>query len=354
MSAAAAFTPGWCTENEHLAALVRSSGVPVLTVRPDGLLTWWNQAAEEAYGYTAVEARTRAFSVLFPPDCHETAASAMSLVMSSGRPRQLQCPQIRRDGTTFEALITISPIRTAEGGCSLFVRDMTEVEAASKRLRTLVYEKDVLLREVHHRVKNNLQVISSLLSLQHGFVKDIKVRGVLRDCENRIFAMSLIHEHLYGTDNLSHVELTRYLGDLVSHLTASAHRSDIQVRYLPCEEPVAVTADVAIPCGLILNELLSNAIKHAFPTAGGKIKIEVGRSAGTLRIVVSDDGVGLPANYNWETAPSLGLRIVRTLARQLGGYAGCAAKNETTFWVEFSLLSTSHLPASAGKLPGQT
>ena len=352
MSAAAAFTPGRCSENERLAALVRSSAVPVMTVQADGLFTSWNAAAEELYGYTAADACARTFTMLFPRDSRETAASAMSLVMSSGRARQLECRQIRRDGTMFDALITVSPSGTADGGCSFLVRDMTEVEAASKRLRTLVNEKDVLLRELHHRVKNNLQVISSLLSLQHGFVKDVKVRGVLRDCENRIFTMSLIHEHLYGADDLSHVELTRYLRDLVSHLSASAQRSDIEVRYLPCEDSVAVTADVAIPCGLILNELLSNAVKHAFPTAGGRIAVKVRRHEGTLRIAVSDDGVGLPADYNWENAPSLGLRIVRTLARQLGGYAGCTSRNETTFWVEFSLLSPSHLPASAGKTRG--
>ncbi|HYF61326.1 MAG TPA: sensor histidine kinase, partial [Herpetosiphonaceae bacterium] len=181
--------------------------------------------------------------------------------------------------------------------------------------------KEVLLKEVHHRVKNNLQVIISLLRLQALPLDDEVIKGQLRDTQNRVRSMALVHEQLYGASDLAHISLRSYVQQLAATVLRSynVHGSQISLD-LAVEADLELTIDIAAPLGLILTEIISNSVKYAF--AGrqrGTIAISAGRAAATLTVSVADDGPGLPEGFDPQAGTSLGLTMVHRLAVQLGG-----------------------------------
>lgn len=199
-------------------------------------------------------------------------------------------------------------------------------------------EKEVLLKEVHHRVKNNLQVISSLLNLQASQIADARVKSALRESQNRVRSMALIHEKLYQSANLAEVDFAAYLRNLVSFLSQSyrerANSVDIVVRAAALQ----LDLETAIPCGLIVNELVSNALKHAFPDGrAGVITVSLEPIAeGQMCLVVADDGVGIPADAGRADGTSLGLSLVRTLVDQIGGSLTITSEVGAAFRICFS------------------
>jgi len=194
-----------------------------------------------------------------------------------------------------------------------------EIEDRLKQLKASLREKDILLREVHHRVKNNLQVISSLIDLQAARQADPNVQALFRDARDRVRSMALVHEKLYQSEDLARTELGAYTRNLMKELfTAHGERAgtiDLSLEL----EPVLLPVDRAIPCGLILNELATNSLKHAFVGRDrGRIRIELARAGhDRARLLFLDDGRGFPAGTDWRATPSLGLRLVRMLSDQL-------------------------------------
>lgn len=196
-----------------------------------------------------------------------------------------------------------------------------QIAERDEALRTSLDEKEVLLKEVHHRVKNNLQIIASLLDLQAGTVTDAGSAEMLRESRNRVRSMALIHEHLYGTEALARIDLADYVRDLCSSLASSYGTG--QVHVTTHVDDLAFDLDTAIPCGLVINELVSNALKYAFPDdRAGSLRIEVREAAegdeGYI-LTVDDDGIGLPDTVDPTDSPSLGLQLVSALIRQLRG-----------------------------------
>jgi two-component sensor histidine kinase len=186
-------------------------------------------------------------------------------------------------------------------------------------LRALVGEKELLLREVHHRVKNNLQIISSLLSLQASQSRDPRIVAMLRESQGRVRAIATIHEKLQQSGSVARVDLAEYIRGVASQLFSSYGGAG-RILLLMDIEPLELALDTAIPCGLIVNELVSNALKHAFEDGRhGEIRIEMGRMEdGRLRLLVADNGIGLP-EPGLVREGSLGLELVKALAEQLGG-----------------------------------
>jgi PAS domain S-box-containing protein len=213
-------------------------------------------------------------------------------------------------------------------------RDVTRQKRAEESLKATLHEKETLLREIHHRVKNNIQVISSLLSLQADSLTDEATRRALTDSQQRIVAMAMIHEILYSGKTLSAINLAIYLENLVFHLQGVYGRQgDIAVQL--AIDPVEVGMDEAIPCGLIVTELVTNAMKYAFPSQeNGEIRISVTRASGHLtEMTVSDNGVGLPGVMDPGTEKTLGMRLVIGLVEdQLEGTWN-VERNEGTRWV---------------------
>jgi two-component sensor histidine kinase len=185
-------------------------------------------------------------------------------------------------------------------------------------LRRSLKDKDVLLQEVHHRVKNNLQVISSLISLQLRKSDAGRVRDALEECQGRVLAIALIHENLYRVSDVAGVAFADYVRDLAASVVGAAETAAHHVRLELALEPVELEVEHAIPCGLILQELLSNVFKHAFPADGrGLVIVELAERDGVVTLAVRDDGVGFPAGFDPAAATSLGLRLIGMLAEQL-------------------------------------
>jgi PAS domain S-box-containing protein len=235
--------------------------------------------------------------------------------------------------------VFLSPIFNEEGAVSEIsgiAHDITEKTIAEESLKESLKEKEVLLKEVHHRVKNNLQVISSILNLQSSYVKDEKTLNILQESQNRIKSMAFIHESLYQTNDFSKINFSEYLVSLSKNLVHSYGVFDNFVELKLNVGEVSLSLDLSIPCGLLINELISNALKYAFkPNEKGIITIGLKENSGTILLTVADNGIGLPENINYRETESLGLQLVMTLAEQINGTIELDNKNGAKYTIEF-------------------
>ena len=231
---------------------------------------------------------------------------------------------------------------TAEG-LSLAIRKATEkvhliraLKAERDLLARSLAEKEVLIQEVHHRVKNNLAVIASLLRLQASRTQNEGLAAALRESQHRVESMALIHEQLYGDGNLQEVDLARHAALLAGSLFHSYGVDPARISWRVDVEPFSLGVGQAIPVGLILNELISNALKHAFPDGrGGSVKIEGSRAQGRIHLAVEDDGIGAPAGIEVVRPESLGMQIIQILTRQLKGTFEVACGRPAKFKISF-------------------
>jgi two-component sensor histidine kinase len=219
--------------------------------------------------------------------------------------------------------IFLNPIFDTEGNIteiSLVAHDITEKKKVEKEIVESLKEKEVLLKEIHHRVKNNLQVISSILNLQSSFVKDKKTLEILEESRNRIRSMAIIHENLYQTTNFSSIDFSSYLENLCSNLISSYHLYSGAVQLHTELEKVELVLDQAIPCGLLVNELITNSLKYAFPEGrSGEISVQLFEKNNRINLRIGDDGIGMPEDYDILNSDTLGLQLVSTLVEQLDG-----------------------------------
>jgi two-component sensor histidine kinase/PAS domain-containing protein len=254
--------------------------------------------------------------------------------------RNMEVEVLYQDGRAIQLLESASPLFDETGqvrGCVATYIDITERQRMEAQLRDSVHEKEVLLREVHHRVKNNLQVISSLLDLQADVAADPRVRAVFEESQSRIQAMALIYENLYQSETLTKIDAAVYLRNLSQRLF-DAFRAPGDTITLTLEaQPVMLPPQIAIPFGLLLNELLSNALKHAFPDGrAGTIHIALRQeSSGQCVLTVRDTGVGFPEGLDIHQADSLGLQLIGLLTEQLGGTVALTRDAGTIFTITF-------------------
>jgi PAS domain S-box-containing protein len=224
--------------------------------------------------------------------------------------------------------------------CRAVIIDITGRKQAEEQLQASLAEKNVILSEIHHRVKNNLQVISSLVSLQADTLADKGMRQVFDDVRDRIRAMALVHEKLYQTGDLAHLNFADYTASLLQYLWRSHGALAEKVLYNVAASPVTLPIETAVPCGLILNELAGNALKHAFPNgSAGEVTVglELDPTTETLCLRVRDNGVGLPEGLELRQSCSLGLRLVEMLACQLRGTVETGPGPGAEFRIIFSL-----------------
>src|SRR5213594_4146152 len=210
-------------------------------------------------------------------------------------------------------------------------------------------EKEVLLQEIHHRVKNNLQIIISLLRMQSRAVQDPAFSEALRECQNRVASMALIHDKLYRARDLARVSFGEYVRDLTNNILTSYALPARSVRVRLDIDDLSLSLDCAVPCGLILNELMSNCLKHAFPV-GRSGTVYIGFHAEgeeELCLVVRDDGVGIPADVDLARTSSLGWRLIRALVEQLGGVVQCHTAGGTSVEIRFARQNAPPDEASA-------
>lgn len=188
-----------------------------------------------------------------------------------------------------------------------------------KQTEQALHQKEALLREIHHRIKNNMQVVSSLLGLQARAVSSQEARRMLEDTRNRIHSMALLHETLYESGQPAKVDFSQYLLQMIGYLLQSHQEQSQRIRLRADVEPVSLDLDAALPCALLANEVVSNSLKHAFPEGrSGEIRVVLRPDPDdAVRLELSDDGIGLPESLDWTAAPTLGLRLIRELAKQL-------------------------------------
>jgi len=297
----------------------------------------FNQGAERIFGYSAREARGQRLDILIPATSIQehreyfegfAASNLVARRMSERSPIRGR----RKDGREFPAEASISKVEV--GGRLVFtviLRDVTERKAYEARIEASLREKETLLKEIHHRVKNNLQVVSSLIGLQARTVTDTETRRMFLESQNRIQSMALLHESLYSSENLSRIDFPAYIRELAAYLFRSHGFITPRVRLFTDLDELILDLDTAVPCGLIANELISNSLKYAFSDEReGEIHVTLRvQTDQSVVFVFSDNGVGLPEEIDWTTTPTLGLRLVRTLARQLGAKLEIASKPGT-------------------------
>lgn len=295
-------------------------------VDSDGIIVLVNSQTEALFGYDRTELLGQPLEILIPQRYRGHHTKHRSDYTKAPRVRRmgaaLELFGVRKDGVEFPVEVSLSPLRTSTGYVVMSaIRDTSDRKLAENRIKASLHEKEVLLKEVHHRVKNNLQVINSILNLQSDTIEDINVRQAFDDTRLRIRSIALVHERLYQSRDIAKVDFADYmqgLADDVFRTFDAASRSiglelDIRRESIPL--------DKTVNCGLIVNELLSNSLKYAFPAGRhGRIKISLLPAGGELLTLrVEDDGVGMPPGLSWETTDTLGLKLVRGLSGELGG-----------------------------------
>jgi PAS domain S-box-containing protein len=273
------------------------------------------------------------------PKDRDTARDAFLAANAERQAFQVDYRLRRHDGVYRWAIDAAAPRVAADGtflGYIGSVIDITERKRVEEELQASLREKEVLLKEVHHRVKNNLQLVASLLYLQSDQLRTPEDQAIFEDIQNRVKSMALIHESLYHTGDLEHFNLARYIGNLSTHLRQAYRAETSHIRLHTELEELAFDVDTAIPCGLILNELLTNALKYAFPDGRtGAIHIELRAEAGYVTLRVHDTGIGFPEDLDFRNTDSLGLQLVGMLTEQLGGTMTLVRERGTTFTVTF-------------------
>jgi len=304
----------------------------VFALDADGRIRRANKAAQQLTGLAREALRGSALADVLPmePPLDVTAAPSRDSVERTIHSLK---------GTPMPALVACSTIRDEWGdaqGIVCVVQDITELKAAEHELRASLEEKDVLLREIHHRVKNNLQVISSLLHLQSRKVASDTARGLFVDSQARIRSMALIHERLYQSEDLARVAMGAYVEELTQQVvrTYAVRPSELTVEVAAGDVPLVI--DQAIPCGLIVHELVANALEHAFPDDGpGAVRVALDLAGGDVHLQVADDGAGLPDDFELSQAQSLGLKLVRGLVKQLDGTLEVDGTDGTKYTITF-------------------
>ena len=307
----------------------------------DGRIVLVNRQTEELFGYDRNDLLGHPVEILLPERFREMHVGHRTSYIAAPRVRPMGASRgligRRKDGTEFPMAISLSPMET-EGGLlvTATIHDITERKQTEETIKASLKEKEVLLREVYHRVKNNLQVIASLLSLQAASLKDPQTTAMFRESRNRVQAMALVHEKLYQSHDLANIDFDAYIQSLVTRLLRSyGILADAIVANISVEN-VSLSLDTAVPCGLLVNELVSNVLKHAFlrldPSKGEKGELTIRlRPLGqdTYELIVRDNGIGIPLEVDMAHPETFGLKLIAMLAKQLRGTIECRRNGGT-------------------------
>ena len=305
----------------------------------DGLVTSWNPGAHRLFGYSAEEMLGHDFSVLLTPEDLEAGLFRRELAkVAAGQRNEDARWFVRQDGSRFWARWISEPICDETDqfrGVAKIMRDETERERSEAFTRHSLAEKEELLKEVHHRVKNNLQVIISLLNMQTLQIQDERVLALFQETRNRVLAISSIHELLYRAESFANIALSDYARQLAPGLVRF-YGLEPRVQLEIQGDGTTLELERAVPYGMLLNELISNACKHAFPPPQtGTLTVSIQPDGDHIVLIVADTGQGLPAGFDYQKAASLGLKLVHGLVRQLRGTIDITSKPGTTVKVRF-------------------
>lgn len=327
---------------ERFRRVVEAAPSAMVMVNKSGQIEMVNTQAERLFGYDRSELLTRPVEMLVPqrfrtghPQLRgDFFADPQSRPMGAGR----DLYGLRKDGSEFPVEIGLNPIETEEGTMVLSaIVDISDRKQKEERIQAALEEKNILLAEVHHRVKNNLQIVHSLLDLQAARLTDQTAIDMLNDSKNRVSSMALIHQILYQSKDFAEVNFRVVLDSLVPALIQSYRVTPAAIELDIETEDVLLPLNIAIPCGLIVNELISNAMKHAFPhERSGRLRVSIKRlNDEMVELQVEDDGIGIPPELDFETAQTLGLQLVGLLTDQVAGSLSVNRGEPTRFMIRF-------------------
>jgi len=364
--------------NNYLTSLFDYANAPIIVWDPEFRITRFNHAFERLTGRTESEVLGKDLSILFPESYRQSSLDQVRSTLTGARMETAEIPILNISGevrtvlwnsATLFAEDQKTVIATIAQGQDITIRNkaLTELEQLNANLENIVNErthdlneeiqqrrqaeatirasldeKVLLLREIHHRVNNNLQIIISLIKLQIRAVEDTEMKQVLSEMRNRVQAMSLVHEKLYRSESLSSIDIAEYTRFLATQLFAFYGVDHRRVALLTEMEKSLLDIETAIPLGLIINELISNALSHAFPgDRTGTITISSHLTGDMVSLIIADDGVGMNPDYDWRGGASLGFRLVNSLVDQLDGTIEKKTGPGTTFNILFPRKTTT-------------
>jgi PAS domain S-box-containing protein len=323
---------------QQLAAIEAAiDGIAILDAA--GQYIYLNSAHMQLFGYTQPdELLGKTWQHLYYPE--EIARFQVDVfpALAQNSHWQGEATAKRQDGSTFAEEVSLTLIEG--GGLICVCRDISDRKRSEEQLKASLQEKEILLKEIHHRVKNNLLVVSSLLEWQTDYVDDPAILKMLGESQNRIQSMALIHEKLYRSENLAKIDFSEYLETLARQLFFAFDLDDEKVQLQFVLEPIFLNIETATPCGLIVSELISNVFEHAFPLdKPGQIWLKVSRDQqNQITITIKDNGIGFPEELDFRHTESLGLQLVCLLTQQLEGTIQIERDQGTTFCLTFSEL----------------
>jgi PAS domain S-box-containing protein len=325
---------------EMYKTLLKTDPDSVVTTDLEGNIIHVSEQTTHMHGYSMDELEGKSVFDLIAPECQDKALRTLIKTIERGMSRNNEVTLLKKDGSRFTGEINAATIRDLQGenvNVMYTIRDITHHKQAEAQIQASLDEKEVLLREIHHRVKNNLQIISSLLNLQSSYLKDKASREVLNESKDRVKSMAMIHQKLYQSGNFEQIEMGEYVEYLVKGLFNSYGVDSDKVKLKTDLQKIYLDIDTAIPLGLVINEIITNSIKHAFPgELKGEIFIKIFQEGENYLIVVADNGVGLPEDLDVKKTASLGMQLVNNLVRQIDGELELKRTKGTEFRIKFT------------------
>ncbi|HET8711405.1 MAG TPA: histidine kinase dimerization/phosphoacceptor domain -containing protein [Spongiibacteraceae bacterium] len=330
---------------ERFRSVVEYAPNAMIMTDAAGRIEMVNIQAERVFGYERSEMLGQLIEMLLPERFHNQHPHLREAFFTQPQSRPMGAGRDlfarRKDGSEFPVEIGLNPIETEEGVMVLSaIVDISDRKQKEMHVRAALQEKELLLGEIHHRVKNNLQIVDSLLDLQASRIEDTRVQEILRDSQNRIRSMALIHQTLYQSHDFARVDFAGIVDSLVPTLVSSYEISADKIHVEIAADEVHLPINLAIPCGLVINELITNALKHAFPdNRSGTVSLQLrALQDRRVEIVVGDDGIGIPEHIDFDQLDSLGLQLVHLFASQLNGRL-VIQRQPAQFTLQFALPS---------------
>ena len=318
--------------------LVESASDPIFLYDDNGIFLMANKAGAHGMGKEPADLLGHSLKEFFPPEVAEKQLDLIRKVVNTGEGVDLEMhvPYEDRDKWFSTSLQPIYGRDNQIHSVQVISRDITEIKETQLKLEQALKDKEMLMKEIYHRVKNNLMVISSLLNLQSRYIKDEEAKAMFKQSQERAQSMAMIHERLYRSADLKHINFGDYIRKLAQDLFRTYVSDPSRIKLEMDVDDVMIDINIAIPLGLMVNELISNSMKHAFPgDYSGKIRVKFKEHDSQCMLEVSDTGVGFPPEFEFEKSDSLGLQLINSLTQQISGELELESNHGTTFKITF-------------------
>ena len=323
-------------ELEKLSLVASRTDNAVLIASPDGTIEWVNDGFIQLMGMPKEKLLNNNLSEI---NVYTNIKNEIREAVTNKHSRIFESNVTTYNIENLWISSTLTPIYDEEGILKKLVvvdSDITAGKKMQKLIETSLKEKDVLLKEIHHRVKNNLQIIISLLNLQTGYIKDEVTLKAVKDGQSRVRSMALVHEKFYQSDELSEIDFAEYIEKLCHFIYQSYGDKTDRIHLQISGDKIGLDMDTAMPCGLLVNEIVSNSYKYAFPNQEkGTIQIDFKKNDNKIILFIQDNGVGFPEEYDLEKSESLGMQLIQALTSQLDGDLVVSRENGTSFKISF-------------------